>query len=284
MDTPGHSLTSRPWMAATCLLLGAGVIANSVLGPLLLGVIEYRTSDSGEHQLTGADLATLVLVGPAAVVAGVLWLRGHWLAPVVSLMASAYAVYMFIQATVGIDYALYEGNNERFFPLHLALIVLGGGIAVRSWVALDSTHLGSITPRLRRVAGIVFLLSAAFLVLGLHVPSLLPVLRGEPTTDYLEIPAAFWVVKVMDLGLIAPIAVATGVGLLRGAPMAMKAAHGLSGWLTVLGAAVTAMSAVMQWRDDPEASAAFTVGFGVITIAFAYLAVALARSARPARQ
>jgi hypothetical protein len=49
---------------------------------LALKVIEYRTSQDMLNQFKGADLASLAVVAPAAVGAGVLWLRRHPLAPI----------------------------------------------------------------------------------------------------------------------------------------------------------------------------------------------------------
>lgn len=278
--TAGGGMMTSPLAGWGSILLGMGIIVNSLLGPLLLGVIEYRTSASGEFQLTGADTVTMFLVAPVAIASGVLWLRGHWLAPVLSLGASAYAAYVFVQVIIGADYALYDGNNERFFPLHLVLVILSGALVLRSWAGLEPPA-SEPSMLLRRAAAVVFLGSAVFLLIGLHIPTLLPVLRGEPTADYLEIPAAFWAVKLMDIGLLVPIALATGVGLLRKSRIALKTAYGLSSGLAMLAASVAAMSAVMQWQGDPEAELTLTVGFATIAANFAVLTVRLVQSTRP---
>jgi hypothetical protein len=262
-----------------CIALGIGVAASSLLGPVGVRVIEYRTAETALNQLKGADLASLLLVAPAAVGAGVLWLRRHPLAPVAALAPAAYAAYTFTQAILGEEYARYDGNNERFFPLHLALVIAGGAIAYQSWRAIDPDAVAPPSRRLRRIAAVAFLGSAAFLTLGLHVPGLLAVWRGAPGVEYRDAPTAFWVVKLMDLGIIVPIAVATGVGLLRGSRAALAAAYGVSGVFALIGASVTCMAVIMQLNDDPAASPTLVAGFGVITAAFATLAVRLARSA-----
>ena len=136
-------MEQQRWMGLGCLALGAGVAASVLLGPLVLKVIEYRTAETGLNQLKGADLASLVAVAPVAMSAGALWLRGHPLAPIVSLAPSAYAVYTFTQLIIGEEYGRYDGNNELFFPLHLALVVLGGAIALRSWSEIDADALAA---------------------------------------------------------------------------------------------------------------------------------------------
>jgi len=273
-------MNRRRWMGVGCLALGAGVAASVLLGPLVLKVIEYRTAETGLNQLKGADLASLVAVTPVAIGAGVLWLRGHSLAPIVSLAPSAYASYTFTQLIVGEEYGRYEGNNELFFPLHLALVILGGTIALRSWSEIDADVLPWPASRLRRIAAWTLIGSAAFLTFGLHAPSLLAVWRDEPTSEYLDAPTAFWVVKLMDLGIIVPGALAAGLGLLRGSRVAVKAAYGLSGVLALIGASVTAMAVVMEISGDPASQPGMIPAFGGLTAAFAALAVRLALSAR----
>lgn len=272
-------MNRQRWMGLGCIALGAGIAASSVLGPLVLKVIDYRTAETGLNQLKGADLASLAVVAPVAVGAGIMWLRRHPLAAIASLAPSAYAAYTFTQAIVGEEYGRYEGNNELFFPLHLALVVLGGALALRSWSEIDADALPWPPPRLRKIAAWTLIGSAAFLTLGLHAPSLLAVWRGEPTSEYLDAPTAFWVVKLMDLGIIVPGALAAGVGLLRGSRTAVKAAYGLSGVLALIGASVTAMAVVMQASGDPASQPVMIPAFGLLTMGFAALAVRLALSA-----
>ena len=218
-------------------------------------------------------------VAPVAISAGILWLRRHPLAPIASLAPAAYAAYTFTQAIVGQEYGRYNGNNEYFFPLHLALVVLGGTIALHSWSAINPDTLPRPSSGLRTVAAWTLIGSAAFLTLGLHAPSLLAVWRGDPAGEYVDAPTAFWVVKLMDLGIIVPGAVAAGVGLLGGSHTALKATYGLSGVLALIGASVTAMAVVMEASGDPASQPAMIPAFGLITAAFATLALRLARSA-----
>jgi hypothetical protein len=47
-------------------------------------------------------------------------------------------LYYALASGLGPDYLRYPGNNERFFPVLLALIVLSWTIAVRAFAALDT--------------------------------------------------------------------------------------------------------------------------------------------------
>jgi CHASE2 domain-containing sensor protein len=86
---------------------------------------------------------------------------------------------------------------------------------------------------------------------------------------------AFWLVKFMDLGIVVPIAAATGIGLLRGRSWANRLAFAMIGGYALLAASVTGMAIAMQLNDDPSASLANTIVFAAFFLAFGALAFAL---------
>jgi hypothetical protein len=258
------------------IALGAGLMVNSVLGPLLLEIIRYRFSESLLNQAIGLDAVSLGVIGPLAVAAGLLTLRAHPYASVLALGPAFFVTYMLVQYIVGPEYLRYDGNNERFFPFHLALFILGAGLGIVAWRATDAALLPRASRSTARRVGWVLIVSAFFLVFGLHQAGLADAMSGSPNERaYLDAPTSFWVVKFMDLGLVVPVALATGVGVLRRAAWATKAMYAALGWLSLMAAAVTAMAVTMQANGDPDASPVLTLGFGAITAALAWLTVHL---------
>jgi hypothetical protein len=60
----------------------------------------------------------------------------------------------------------------------------------------------------------VLLLVAAFLVFGQHLRPMIIAWRDPASlTEYASSPTPFWMVKLMDLGIIVPAAVLTAIGL-----------------------------------------------------------------------
>ncbi|MCU7730697.1 hypothetical protein ODJ79_43870 [Actinoplanes sp. KI2] len=96
---------------------------------------------------------------------------------------------------------------------------------------------------------------------------------GEERGEYLSSPTAFWLVKLMDLGIVVPAALATAIGLLRGATWASTPMFAIVGAYTLIGASVTGMAVTMNLNHDPDASP----GSALLTLAFAALAVAVYR-------
>lgn len=256
-------------LGASLIVLGAGVAVAALLGPLGTGTIAYHVVDDVLNQATGGDAVGLLLVAPACVVIGILALRRHAAAPVMSPAPAGYAVYTYTQLALGGDFAAQPGNSERFFPLFLALFVLGGWIVIQGWVLTSHTTLPKPSRAMRRGAGITMLVLAAFLVMGLHLPGLADVVGGAPyDVEYTQSPAVFLIVKLMDLGIVVPLAVAAGVGLLRNAGWAQRFMYVVLGWGSLLGSAVAGMAVVMLINDDPTASVGLLTGFTVFALGF----------------
>lgn len=92
-----------------------------------------------------------------------------------------------------------------------------------------------------------------------------------------EVRTSFWLVKMMDLGIVVPIASAIGIGLLRGRAWAERLTFAMIGGYALLATSVSGMAITMQVNGDPDASLANVIVFGAFSLAFAVLAVALYR-------
>ena len=269
---------SSRWMCPALLALAGAVASAALLGPLTDGAIRYHVSAAALNQVIGGDLVAVALVVPVSLFAAMLAWRRHPVAPVVALGPAVFAVYTYTQLALGGDFSRYAGNSERFFLLHLAIFVLGGAIAVRSWALIDGRRLPSMSLRSQHVLGSFVIVVAGFVLIGLHLPTLLDAWREHPERpEYLADPGVFWVVKLMDLGIVVPTLTAVGVGLLRGAGWARKAIYGVLGWFALLGSSVAAMAVVMQVKSDPAASIANTIAFGVFAAVGLTVAVRLLR-------
>lgn len=169
------------------MALGLGIAANAILGPLVLGVIRLRESASMETQLLGGEITSLFLAAPIACAAGVLWWRGNRLAPALGIGPAGFALYTYVQFVLIPDYSRYAGNNERFFPLYLALVMLGGWLVWRSWHELWAGRIAQITPSVARLYGAMLVaLNGAF---GLAwIASIGSVIVGRSTVEYQEHP------------------------------------------------------------------------------------------------
>ena len=198
-------------LCITLVALAVTMASVSVLGPLVLELMSYRTSRTSLNQLLGSDAASLFIIAPLTLVAAALAWRGHRAAAPLASGIGVFAIYTYAQVVIGQEYLRLPGNVENFFPLLLAVFVLAEVVVVLSLRAMPS-DLPSPSRRLQRTAGWVLLVLAVFLVVGLHLPTMLTAWTDpQSLTQYASSPTPFWLVKLMDLGIIVPAAVAVGV-------------------------------------------------------------------------
>ncbi|HCG30734.1 MAG TPA: hypothetical protein DEU95_13720, partial [Chloroflexi bacterium] len=146
-----------------------------------------------------------------------------------------YAAYIYVQYIAGSEFERYPGNSEQWFPLFYAILLLGIVVAVASWSQLEVAALPS---RRVVVAAAVVMIGVGSLLGLAWVKAIADVIGGTKTAEYLDAPGLFWLVKTMDLALVIPAAIATGVGLLRGSRAASRAASGVTSWLALMMASV----------------------------------------------
>jgi hypothetical protein len=231
-----------------------------------------------ENQLLGGELTSLFLAAPMSLVAGILWWRGKAVAPIVAMGPAGFGLYTYIQFVLVPDYSRYPGNNERYFPLYLALVGLSWVLLWRSWRHLSSSAIAAPSRRLAVTTGtLLVVVNAAFALAWCG--SIAAELRGPLTPDYIEHPTAFWLIRLMDLGFVIPIGLVTGIGLLRNSRDAVRMAYSFVGVQLLLACAVAGMAIRMSIRDDPGVTTALLLLSNGGAVAFIVVYVLLLRSA-----
>lgn len=277
VDGPAPMPANR-LLGTVAMALGCAMAAIALLGPLAFEVIDYRISDNMENQQLGIDLTQLVLLAPLALVGGILWWRGHRLAPIVSLVPALAGAYFLFQVVLTPEYLTYPGNNEDAFPLLYGALVLANILGVASWVAIPSGRLPVLSRRLRRALAYTLIAAGSLIALAWSRWVMDVIDGGTTSVEYAEHPAGAWLVKTMDLSLLVPASIATGIGLLRIRPLAVRAAFALTGVFAAMLAAVGTMALVMQVRGDPDAAPAGIVLGYLGAVAFAVIGARLWRA------
>ena len=239
-----------PGYASSMLALAALLLTNAMLGPIGVGLVDYPLATSLFNQLVGLELVTVTLVVPTLVAAAVLAHRGHPAASLLGIGPCGYAAYMFVQYVVGPDRVTYSAA----VLIHLVVFSAATALCAWSW----SLARGTVWPRpdahQRRRWGLLLLGLGAFVLLRY-----LPLFVGSVTEEaipreFVEEPAFFWSIVLLDLGLVVPATVAAAMADLRGSSLAVPATHAVVGWFALVPPSVAAMAAVMVVRDDPYAS------------------------------
>ena len=261
------------WLVSGLCILAAGLVLNTALGPLFSGAIRYHYAESLTNQGIAVDAVALI-AALIAIVAALLVRKQRPAGPVLAFVPATFAAYMAPQYIVGPDYLGLPGNNEQFFLLHIALLVVATAVILTAWRSIDPDLLvPRSTPSDRRRSWVMVGL-AAFIALGRWLPSVLDLMSGQPSLpEYLDNPTAHLLIGTLDLGLVVPAALAAAIGLRVGARWGRTAAYALIGWFALVPASVAAMSITMQINNDPNADPVMTALF--LTAAFAFSAGAL---------
>jgi hypothetical protein len=260
-------------MAAALVGLGFGLAAVAALGPFGLRVVHYRVAETLRNQTIGLDAVSLFVVAPLALFAALLVRRGHSAGYGLALGIGAYSAYMFVQYVLGPDYAHLPGNNERLFPLALALFAAGWAVALGAWNATEVAAL-PLSPRRAWWLTRVFLPGLALAAFGRYVPTLIDWMSSAPTDKaYLAGRNFGWAIALLDLGVFLPLTVCACVDVIRGRRWGKKALYAVVGWFGLVGPAVAAMAITMYVNDDPNASGGNAVFMSVLGGAFLVLAL-----------
>src|SRR3954467_2470675 len=188
---PAPPRRSRPGLVGVFAFLALAMATAAVLGPLVLGVLTYRTSATTLNQALGADAAALVIVAPLTLLAAGLVRRGRVAGAALATGVGVFAIYTYIQVIVGQEYLRLPGNVERFFPLLLAVVVLGEAAVVLGLRA-PADPLPAPSRALERTVAVTLFLVAAFLVVGLHLRTMLLAWSAPARlTEYASSPTPF---------------------------------------------------------------------------------------------
>jgi hypothetical protein len=268
--------TSRALSWSLVALAGA-LAANSVLGPLVTDTIRYRYGRAMINQAIGLDAVALVFAAPLAIVAALLVRRSHRAGPVLALAPSTFAIYMMPQYVIGPDYLGLSGNNERAIPFHIATMVLALAVAIMAWRAVGDEVLPPDSKHSDLIRSWVLAGLALFVAVGRWLPGMVDALGDSPSSTYRDNPTAFWLVGLLDLGLVVPAAVTAAIALGRNMRWARKASYAVIAWFSLVPVSIASMAVTMQIDDDPLASNANTVVMTVVGVVFTAAALVLIR-------
>ncbi len=259
MDTGTISRSLDVAGAVLSLILGVLLLAATILGPLVRDLVRFHMSSDALVQYVGGEIVTVVVAVVLVVSVPFWWLGQQW-PPTVAAGAAAYVVYTYATVVAGQEYDRYPGNVEKAFLLYVAITAAAVALLVTSFRCLLAA--GNLDgPRL--LTGWV-LIAIGGIVALLWLGQLAGFYRAGPTEEYRTATALFWLIKFLDLGLVIPLAVITG--LLQRTPTAWTDAAAITmlGLLSWLLAALLFMAVEMLRRDTPGASWALLMGTVVL--------------------
>jgi hypothetical protein len=255
------------------LLLPAALLANSVIGPLVLDLVDYPITPTLQNQLIGLEVVTVALVVPWCAYAGIRALRGEPGSALLAFGPAAYTAYMFVQYVLGPEY----GEYRAVALFHLGLVTLSAGLTLWAWALSRATTLAVRSHRAERVYGSLTMGLAVFVVLR-YVGAIAGSFTSTPIPqEFADSRTFYWSIYLLDLGVVVPATVVGAVALLRGRELGRRALYAVTGWFALVPPSVTAMAATMLVNDDPNASVTTVVVLAAASLVFGGFAVVVYR-------
>ena len=264
-----------PLPAAAGFLVALLVAIASLAGISAPQIYAGETA-SWRVQGIGQDWVDLVVAVPWLLVAASALIRGSRRGALLLAGGLAYAAYSFVIYAVGVHF-------NQLFLVYCAII--GGSVFGLVGLALpflrDELHLSFVAAP-RRLASAFLTVSAvvfALLWLAVDVPA---VIRGEPPAELAEVGLPTNPIHVLDLSLVLPALIATGVMLWRQRSAGYVLAAIALGFCALMDLNIAGITLAMR-RAELGGSLGFAIGFVAIASGAAVLLVLLLRAAHDPR-
>jgi hypothetical protein len=254
---PGYAVAVIALISAIALALTA------TLGPLGIGMIHYRSSQSGIWQIEGNDLANLALMVPLLLLGGVLQFARKSASKYLLVLTPITLMYTGLSYGIGEEWGnpAYTGNVENYFWLFLILIVGGLLLLVGSLQQFSERDAPSFGTRGLRVYVGVFVFF--FLVFAyMWISQIIQVINtGDLAGNaYSSAPVVFWTIRYLDLGFSIPLGLFALFLLLSNPRKAYSLVLLFFGFGLTTGTAVNTVAIVEVVNHDPSVSGSAASG------------------------
>lgn len=257
-----------PWyiVGGAALVCFAALLIIAVLGPAMLNVIHYRTSQSGIWQTQAFDVTDLIVLAPLLLAGAILGLMKKPASKFFLILTPITLMYVGVSYGLGQEWGnpAYSGNSEAYFWLFLILVV-GGLIllmgSLSSFSGEDAPAFGKKWLRVYVVVMALFLLMFAAMWISQVIST-----GNTAAGDYLSAPNGWWLVKFLDLGFTIPTGFMALLLLLSKPKKAYPLVLLFFGFFITLGTAVNASAIILVTNHDPSVTGSNAGGLVIFPV------------------
>ncbi|MCF2136365.1 MAG: hypothetical protein K9W43_03910 [Candidatus Thorarchaeota archaeon] len=266
---PRHVIFERYATGVTALLTAITLVLTTIWGPAVLGIIQYRTSQSGIYQMMGQDWVNLLLMAPLLIVGGLLHMKKHSGGKYFLILTPITLIYTGLSYGVGQEWSSssYGGNAEHYAWLFLIMMISGLILAMSSYSMFSPDDSPNFAGRgVKIYVSLMTLFLFFFASMWMSEMSEVMTTGGTASGTYASTPTLFWVVRYLDLGFTIPLGLLALYLLLTRPRKAYPMILLFFGFFITLGTAVNAMAIVQLLSGDPELAGAVAAGLVIFPI------------------
>lgn len=242
----------RTLIGLLAVITGVLLIYLAVQGPLFLGNIRYKSAPVIDNQIIGQDVVNLFLLSLISIIGGIaLWLR-RTVAKYLLLLTPLYLIYFVLSYTIGWEWSspVYTGNSEKYFFHFLFILVSAVLVMIYSLSVFPRDRVARFN---KKGLAVYSVLIVFFLLIfaAMWMKEVFEVMATGTARAYDIAPAAFWLVRVFDLGFTIPLGLLSVYLLWTRPASSFPIQFMFYGFFTTMIVAVNAMGIIMWLKKDP---------------------------------
>ena len=251
IDVFGNSF-ERISVAVISVISGIFLIYLAIMGPAFLGHIHYKTAEVVNNQLIGQDIINLFLLSPILIIGGIALILRKQIARFLLIVTPLFLIYYVLSYTIGWEWssAQYTGNSEKYTFYFLFILISSLIILLYSLSVFPDKVESKFSKKGLLVYSVFFTL---FLLIfsSMWIKEVVEVITTGTARGYDIAPAAFWLVRIFDLGFTVPLGLISVYLLWVRPDTTFPIQFMFYGFFLTMILAVNAMGLIMFLNNDP---------------------------------
>jgi hypothetical protein len=242
----------RIFVALIALTTGIILIYLAIEGPLFFNHIRYKTADIINNQVVAQDFINMFMLAPIIIIGGITLFFKKRISQYLLIITPLYLIYYVLSYTIGWEWSStkYTGNSQLYTFYFLFILISSLVILLYSLSIFPNT----VENTFRKKGLIVYSILFTFFLMifaSMWIKEIQEVISTGTTRAYEIVPAAFWVVRIFDLGFTIPLGLIS-VYLLWSRPNTTYPIQFMFyGFFLTMIIAVNTMGFVMLLNNDP---------------------------------
>lgn len=251
IDVFGNSF-ERITVAMMSCISGIFLIYLAIMGPAFLGQIQYKTAEVVNNQLIGQDIVNLFLMSPMLIFGGIALFLRKQIAMYLLISTPLFLIYYVLSYTIGWEWSSpqYSGNSQNYTFYFLFILISSLIILLYTLSIFPDSSVSNF----RKKGLIIYSVLFTFFLLifsAMWTKEVIEVISTGTARGYDIAPAAFWLVRIFDLGFTVPLGLLSVYLLWTRPETTFSVQFMFYGFFLTMIIAVNAMGIMMLLKNDP---------------------------------
>ena len=239
-------------VAVISVISGIFLIYLAIMGPAFLGQIHYKTAEIVNNQLIGQDFVNLFLLSPILIIGGIALILRKQLAMYLLIVTPLFLIYYVLSYTLGWEWssAQYTGNSQNYTFYFLFILISSLIILLYSLSIFPDRSVSNFSKKGLIIYSVLF---TFFLLIfsAMWIKEVVEVITTGTARGYDIAPAAFWLVRIFDLGFTVPLGLLSVYLLWTRPETTFPVQFLFYGFFLTMIIAVNSMGIMMLLKNDP---------------------------------